>query len=159
MRPEHFIVSKTDERGRIAYANPTFIEFSGYSESELLGKQHNIVRHPDMPRGIFQFLWNTIGSGKECRAYVKNMARNGDHYWVFATVTPDFDPSGRITGYFSVRRAPDRRIIERIEPVYRQMCRIETETGPKGACEASIRRFTELLKSKGMTYEQFLVEV
>ena len=70
MREQDFLVSKTDLKGRITYGNRIFIEFSGYSEAELLGKQHNIVRHPDMPRGVFKFLWDTIQQKRECFAYV-----------------------------------------------------------------------------------------
>ncbi len=80
MREDDFIVSKTDLKGRITYCNRIFIEFSGYSEAELLGAQHNIVRHPDMPRGVFQFLWDTLGQKTECFAYVKNMCRDGAFY-------------------------------------------------------------------------------
>jgi len=77
MREDDFIVSKTDLKGRITYGNRIFIEFSGYAESELVGSQHNIIRHPDMPRGVFKFLWDTIQAKEECCAYVKNMAKDG----------------------------------------------------------------------------------
>ena len=103
MREDDFLVSKTDLKGRITYGNRIFIEFSGYSEAELLGSQHNIVRHPGMPRGIFRFLWDTIGQKKECFAYVKNMSKAGGFYWVFANVTPSINPQGEVEGYFSVR--------------------------------------------------------
>ncbi|MCU7947140.1 MAG: PAS domain-containing protein, partial [Candidatus Thiodiazotropha sp. (ex Cardiolucina cf. quadrata)] len=86
-----FIVSKTDLKGHITYANRVFMRMAQYKESELLGVQHNIIRHPDMPRGVFRLLWNTIESGKECFAYVKNMSKNGDFYWVYANVTVDYD--------------------------------------------------------------------
>lgn len=88
MREDDFIVSKTDLQGIITYGNRIFIEFSGYTEAELLGSQHNIIRHPDMPRGVFKFLWDTLHAEKECCAYVKNMAKDGSFYWVFANVTP-----------------------------------------------------------------------
>ncbi|MDD4944078.1 MAG: PAS domain-containing protein, partial [Rhodoferax sp.] len=104
MRDDDFIVSKTDLKGRITYCNRIFVEFSGYSEHELLGAQHNIVRHPDMPRGVFKFLWDTLEIRKECFAYVKNMSKDGSFYWVFANITPDFDVHGEPQGYFSVRR-------------------------------------------------------
>jgi len=91
MRKEEFIVSKTDLTGRITYGNRIFIEFSGYSEAELLGAQHNIIRHPDMPRAVFNLLWDTIAQGNEIFAYVKNMSKDGGFYWVFANVTPSYD--------------------------------------------------------------------
>lgn len=87
MRENDFIVSKTDLKGRITYGNRIFIEYSGYTEEELLGAPHNIIRHPDMPRGVFKFLWDTLAAEKECFAYVKNMAKDGSYYWVFANVT------------------------------------------------------------------------
>ncbi len=84
MRDDDFIVSKTDLKGRITYCNRVFIEFSGYEAFELMGEQHNIVRHPDMPRGVFKFLWDTLGQQKECFAFVKNLCKDGSYYWVFA---------------------------------------------------------------------------
>ncbi|MCG7947778.1 MAG: PAS domain S-box protein, partial [Candidatus Thiodiazotropha taylori] len=75
-----FIVSKTDTKGRIVYANRLFMKISGYREAELLGKQHNLLRHPDMPRGVFHLLWSKIMQGEECFAYIKNLCKNGDHY-------------------------------------------------------------------------------
>ena len=90
------IVSKTDLKGRITYANSTFCHIAGYSEAELLGQPHSIIRHPDMPRAVFRLVWDTIAAGREIFGYVKNMARSGDHYWVFAHVTPSFDAQGNI---------------------------------------------------------------
>ena len=92
------IVSKTDLKGRITYGNEVFIKLSGYEERELLGKPHNIVRHPQMPKCIFKLLWERIQSGEEIFAYVVNQAKNGDHYWVFANVTTSFDNNGKIIG-------------------------------------------------------------
>ena len=95
------IVSKTDLKGRITYANQTFCHVAGYDEAELLGQQHSIVRHPDMPRAVFKLLWDTLGEGKEIFAYVKNMTKHGDYYWVFAHVTPSYDGAGKLVGYHS----------------------------------------------------------
>src|SRR5580704_8741733 len=81
---DEIIASKTDVKGVITYANRTFMEVSLYSEEELLGQPHSIVRHPDMPRCVFKLLWDTIQKGDEIFAYVKNMCKNGDFYWVFA---------------------------------------------------------------------------
>ncbi|MBV1776770.1 PAS domain-containing protein [Burkholderiaceae bacterium DAT-1] len=157
MRDYDFIISKTDAKGRLVYANQTFIEFSGFSEAELLGQQHNIVRHPDMPRGVFKLLWDTLTQGKEIFAYVKNMQKDGGFYWVFANVTPDYDPSGNIIGYFSVRRAPRKPAVQKISVIYQQMIDIEKQAGPKHACEASLRYLNETLAQEGMTYENFIL--
>ena len=88
MREDDFIFTKADAQGNLTYCNPIFIEFSGYTDMELLGKPHNIVRHPDIPRAVFQPLWQAIKSDDEFFGFVKNMSRDGSHYWVFATATP-----------------------------------------------------------------------
>ena len=118
---DEFIVSKTDTKGIITYCNRVFMHIAGYSEAELLGKQHNIVRHPDMPRGVFRFLWQTLQDGEEFFGYVKNMCKSGAYYWVFANVTPDYDARGRVVGYYSVRRKPSDQAIAALAPIYKEM--------------------------------------
>ena len=145
MRENDFIVSKTDTRGIITYGNPIFIEFSGYTEQELLGSQHNIIRHPDMPRSAFKLVWDTIQSGKEVFAYVKNMSKDGSFYWVFTHITPDFGPTGNIVGYYSVRRCPKRTAIEKIETVYQKMLAAEQAAGAKNAIEAGTKVLVDVL--------------
>lgn len=159
MRENDFIVSKTDTKGRITYGNEIFIEFSGYSEEELLGSQHNIIRHPDMPRGVFKFLWDNIAAGNEVFAYVKNLAKDGSYYWVYANVTPDYDSSGNIIGYFSVRRAPKKSSIATIEGLYRQMLEKEKSAGAKEACNASLGFLVNFLKDKGLSYEELIMAI
>lgn len=156
MREGDFIVSKTDTRGIITYGNPIFIEFSGYTEQELLGSQHNIIRHPDMPRSAFKLAWDTIQSGKEFFAYVKNMSKDGSYYWVFTHITPDFGPSGKIVGYYSVRRCPKDSAIQKIIPVYQQMLAAEQAAGAKQAIEAGTKVLVDLLTSTGMSYEELV---
>ncbi|MEZ5614169.1 MAG: PAS domain-containing protein [Rhodocyclaceae bacterium] len=159
MREEDFIVSKTDLKGRITYGNRIFIEFSGYSESELLGAQHNIIRHPDMPRGVFKFLWDTLAEGKECFAYVKNLAKDGSFYWVFANVTPSYDAQGRVEGYLSVRRKPKPAAVELLAGVYRLMLEAEQKAGPRDAMAASLGLLTGILKDKGVPYDEFILSL
>jgi PAS domain S-box-containing protein len=118
---DEIIVSKTDVKGIILYANRTFLKVSGYTEAEILGKPHNIIRHPAMPRCVFKLLWDTIASGTEIFAYVKNMAKSGDYYWVFAHVTPTVDAGGRTIGYHSSRRSPERRQVELFEGIYAKL--------------------------------------
>ena len=98
---DEIIVSKTDTKGRLTYVNQLFQTIADYKEDELIGQPHNIVRHPDMPRCVFKLLWDTIASGNELFAYVVNRCKFGDHYWVFAHVTPTFDAQGQITGFHS----------------------------------------------------------
>jgi PAS domain S-box-containing protein len=156
MRENDFIVSKTNPKGIITYGNPTFIEFSGYSEEELLGSQHNIVRHPDMPRAAFQLAWDTIRSGKEFFGYVKNMAKDGSYYWVFTHITPDFDQQRNIVGYTSVRRCPKRDAVNKVEPVYRQMLQAEQSAGARDAIAAGTAVLIDVLKQTGMSYEELV---
>lgn len=156
MREDDFIVSKTDPKGIITYCNPIFIEFSGYSEAELLGSQHNIIRHPDMPRAAFKLVWDTIQSGREVFAYVKNMSKDGGFYWVFTHVTPDFDQSGTIVGYTSVRRCPKRKAVEAVAPVYQQMLQAEKAAGAKDAIAAGTQVLVDLLTKTGMSYEELI---
>lgn len=156
MRENDFIVSKTDPKGIITYCNPIFIEFSGYTEQELLGSQHNIVRHPDMPRAAFKLVWDTIQSGKEVFAYVKNMSKDGGYYWVFTHVTPDFGPSGNIVGYTSVRRCPSRQAVEKVAPVYQQMVAAEKSAGARDAIAAGTQVLVDLLTKTGMSYDELV---
>lgn len=156
MRENDFIVSMTDLKGRITYGNRIFIEFSGYSEEELLGTQHNIIRHPDMPRAVFKLLWDVISSGEECSAYVKNLAKDGSFYWVFANVTPMLDQQGSIAGYFSVRRKPDPVALQTMSEVYRLMLEEEQRAGAKDAIAASTKLLLDILSQKGMSYDEFI---
>lgn len=156
MREDDFIVSKTTAKGIITYGNPIFIEFSGYSEEELLGVQHNIIRHPDMPRTAFKLAWDTIAAGQEFFGYVKNMAKDGSYYWVFTHISPDFDRNRNIVGYTSVRRCPKREAIGKIEPVYRQMLQAEQAVGAAQAIAAGTRVLVDLLQQTGMSYEELV---
>ena len=113
------IVSKTDLQGRITYVNKDFIAISGFTEAELIGEPHNIVRHPDMPPEAFADLWQTLKAGRPWTGLVKNRCKNGDYYWVLANATPIWD-KGQITGYMSVRRKVDQAAIDQHEAVYRQ---------------------------------------
>lgn len=159
MREEDFIVSMTDTKGRITYGNRIFIEFSGYAEKELLGAQHNIIRHPDMPRAVFKLLWDKIQGGDECFAYVKNMAKDGSFYWVFTNVTPTFDMSGNITGYMSVRRKPKLSGIQAVTPLYAAMLEAERRAGAANAIAASSKILVDLLNEKGLSYDELIFAI
>ena len=156
MREDDFIVSKTNAKGIITYGNPIFIEFSGYFEAELIGSQHNIIRHPDMPRAAFKLAWDTIQAGNEFFGYVKNMSKDGGFYWVFTHISPDFSSNGTIVGFTSVRRFPKRAALEKIEPVYRQMLQAEKNAGARDAIAAGTQVLVDVLKQTGMGYEQLV---
>jgi methyl-accepting chemotaxis protein len=114
------LVSKTNLKGVITCANPRFVEICGFSAEELLGKSHNIVRHPDVPPAIFENLWTTIKAGKPWTGVVKNRCKNGDFYWVEANVSPVFR-DGQIVEYLSVRTLPSREQIREAEALYRSV--------------------------------------
>ncbi len=155
MREEDFIVSKTDTKGRITYCNEIFMEMAKLPESELLGKPHNIVRHPDMPKVVFKVLWDYIQKGEEIFAYVKNMAADGSFYWVYANVTPSYDNNNNIIGYYSVRIKPSDKALEVIKPLYEKLKSLETS----GGITASEAHLNNLLKEKGVSYDEFVVSI
>lgn len=155
--PDEIIVSKTDPKGVITYANSVFLRIAGYTEDEILGQSHNIVRHPDMPRCVFKLLWDTIAAGKEIFAYVLNMAKEGDHYWVFAHVTPTFDADNHIIGYHSNRRVPEAGPKQACAALYQLLLAEEKKhSSPKDGIEASLAMMTALLKDKGIGYDEFV---
>lgn len=155
---DDIIVSKTDLKGRITYANRTFCRIAGYNEREIVGQPHSIVRHPEMPRAVFKLLWDTILEGREIFAYVMNMAKNGDFYWVFAHVTPSYDAAGRMIGFHSNRRVPDRQVLERsIIPVYAALLREEkSHKNGKDALAAGYKELEAFVQTRKMTYDQLV---
>lgn len=97
------IISSTDLKGIITYVNRKFCQIAGYTKDELMGENHNIVRHPDMPKATFQEVWNTIQAGEEWTGIVKNLRKDGRYYWVYSHITP-IVTDGEITGYTAARR-------------------------------------------------------
>jgi PAS domain S-box-containing protein len=155
---EEIIVSKTDLKGRLTYVNDVFLKLASYTEKECLGEPHSKIRNPDMPRCIFNLLWDTIQDGREIFAYVVNRSANGDHYWVLAHVTPSKDQSGNVIGYHSNRRVPNREILENtIMPLYKSLLAEEQKhPNSKDGMEASMAMVTSLLQEKGMAYDEFI---
>ena len=158
---DEIVVSKTDLAGIITYANDVFVHYAGYSEEELMGAPHSIVRHPDMPRCVFKLLWDTLEAGREIFAYVVNLAATGDHYWVFAHATPSLDANGKIIGYHSMRRAPRREVVTGvIQPLYRQLLEEEERhRDRKAGMAASSKMLADLLATKGLTYDQLVLSL
>ena len=158
---EDIIVSKTDLKGKMTYVNSVFCQVSGYEESELLGKPHNLIRHPDMPRGVFKLLWDRIQAGHEVFAYVKNLCKGGEYYWVLAHVTPTLGPNGAILGYHSNRRVPSREAISAVESVYGELLALEAKiSNPKRAAEAGMKAVLDLVESAGFpSYDAFVFSI
>jgi PAS domain S-box-containing protein len=154
------IVSKTDPKGRITYANDVFSRVSQYSVTELLGAPHSIVRHPDMPRCVFKLLWDTIEAKQEIFAYVLNMAKSGDSYWVFAHVTPTCNAEGEIIGYHSNRRKPERAQVAKLAPLYRDLLSLENRAADRkqGMLQA-YERLVSILLEKKISYDEFVFSI
>jgi PAS domain S-box-containing protein len=154
---DEIIVSKTDPNGLITYTNDVFIRVSGYTETELIGSPHSMIRHPQMPRAIFKLLWDTVQQRQELFAYVCNLCNNGDHYWVLAHVTPTFGPGGGIVGFHSNRRVPGRGAIAQIKPIYDRLFAEERKHATKlDGLAASSQLLTEILKELGMPYDEWV---
>lgn len=119
-----FLVSETDEKGVIRFANRDFCTIAEYEIDELIGKPHNVVRHKDMPKVAFKDLWETVKKGNIWTGYVKNATKNGDFYWVFATVYPFISCDGT-KGYLSCRRKASRDEIEKMSKIYEELIKQE----------------------------------
>ena len=155
--PNELIVSKTDLKGRITYANSVFLRVAGYEEHEVLGKAHNIIRHPDMPRCVFKLLWERLEEEREVFAFVVNRCKNGDHYWVFAHVTPSYNAGGRHVGYHSNRRVPRAEALEPITALYADLRRVERQHQTPGAqWGASLPVLHERIAAMGTTYDELV---
>ncbi|WP_116112995.1 PAS domain-containing protein [Austwickia chelonae] len=154
---DELIVSKTDLKGVITYANDVFTRVSGYREEELIGAPHNIVRHPDCPGGVFKLLWDTISRGQEIFAYVKNQTREGGYYWVLTHVTPTCNQAGDTIGYHSSRRSPERAAIAEVEALYGLM-RVEEarHSHRRDAASAGLNLVTGILADRGITYDEYV---
>ena len=153
---DDLIVTKTDLKGRLTYTNDVFLTISAVTEAQALGRAHNLIRHPDMPRGIFRLLWDTLAAGEELFAYVQNLALDGASYWVFAHVTPSYDAHGTPCGYHSTRRAPHRQALEEVRRTYAQMLDVEARHAGRGADEASLAWLVDDLARRGLTYSEWL---
>jgi len=146
------IISKTDMSGKITYANDTFIELSAFSKDELLGAPHNIIRHPDMPKALFYFMWDRINRGKNFKAVVKNITKNGDAYWVVTDFSIKKAPDGSVKYYTAFREGAPSYVVRDISLVYKEILKIEETQG----MEISIKHFEALMDKKNMNYEEWI---
>jgi len=152
---DDFIISKTDINGNILYCNEMFSKISGYDASDLIGANHNLIRHPDMPKLAFKILWDLIKEKKEFFGFVKNLIKDGSYYWVFAYITPDFDNNGNIISYTSVRRKATQSAIDTIIPIYKLL--IDAEKS--GGVEASFKVLNNYLKEHNTSYDEFIINL
>jgi len=153
---KRYIVSKTDAKGVILYGNDYFMEISGYSEKELVGKPHNIVRHPDMPKVAFKLMWDRIKEGKNFMAVVKNLAKDGSYYWVVTDFEPKVDPiSNEIISHTAFRKAAPQKAIDALTPLYAKLLELEVD----GGMEASEAYLREYLEENHTTYDELINKV
>jgi len=152
---KRYIVSKTDPQGIIEYGNDYFVKVSGYKESELIGKPHSIIRHPDMPKIAFKLMWDRISKGNNFIAVVKNLAKDGSYYWVVTDFEPKVDPiTNEILLHTAFRKAAPQKAIDIMAPIYEKLIEIEKE----GGMEASEKFLRGFLEEKNTTYDDFINE-
>jgi PAS domain S-box-containing protein len=154
---DELIVSKTDPRGVITYANDVFLRVSGYALDEVIGQPHNLIRHPAMPKAVFKLLWDTLGQGREIFAYINNLAADGAHYWVLAHVTPSYGAGGKVIGYHSNRRRPSPKAVAEITPLYERLLADERRhPNARAAVASSSALLGELVAAQAEDYETFI---
>jgi PAS domain S-box-containing protein len=154
--PKRYIVSKTDPKGIIEYGNDYFVEISGYSETELVGQPHNIIRHPDMPKITFKMMWDRIQRRENFMALVKNLSKEGFYYWVVTEFETKLDPlTNEIIGYTAFRKAAPRDAIRKIEPLYGKLLEIEKI----GGMDASEKYLKGYLEERNVTYDDFIDDI
>lgn len=160
MDDDDIIVSKTNPKGHLVYANDVFLDISDFTLDDVLGKPHAIVRNDAMPRCIFKLLWDTIQSGQEIFAYVVNKTKFGDHYWVLAHVTPSRDEQGNITGYHSNRRKPSPRAVSEIGKLYERLLAAEQSSkNRKSGMQDGYDLLMTILREKGQDYDEFVLSL
>jgi PAS domain S-box-containing protein len=151
-----YIMSRTDINGNIEFGNDYFFEISGYTANELIGRSHNIIRHPDMPKVIFKLMWERLKQGKNIFAVVKNMAKDGRYYWVTTKFEIKKHPvDNTIVGYMAFRQAASPSAVETMENLYAELREIEES----GGVEASEKYLIGYLDSKRKTYDEFVDDV
>lgn len=155
MPEDDYIVSQTDLRGVITYSNNIFQKISGYTPEELIGSNHNLIRHPDMPRITFALCWEKIKEGEEFLGFIKNLRKDGGFYWVFAYITPEIDEEGELTGYTSFRRKPSSKSLHVIEPLYKELLEMEADGGLAMAREY----INSFLESQQLSYTEFVLHL
>ena len=151
-----YIFSTTTPSGRITSVNDVLVAYSGYSRTELLGSQHNILRHPDMPRAVFWLAWDTLQAGEDFMGYIKNMSKDGGYYWVFSQIQPEYDKDGGVIGYRSVRRQPRRSAVAAASALYAEMLAAEQAVETRDAIAAGLAVLRRHLGAQGQSYEQMV---
>ena len=150
------IISRTDKRGTIIQCNAIFAKMSGWTEDEIMGSNHNLIRHPDMPQLAYKLVWDIIKDKGEFFGYVKNLRKDGGYYWVFAYIVGEWDDNGNFINFTSYRRYAPRLAVKTMELIYKLLLAVEKRSG----MEASERALNKYLASVGFAlYDQFIVDL
>ena len=152
--PDKVIMSKTDHKGVIQYVNDYFIEICGYNQDELIGKPHNIIRHPDMPKVIFKTMWQKLHKGENLYAIVKNLTKDGSYYWVVTKFETTYDEHGKIISHYARRKSVPTEVRETAESIYKIILDIE-----KYDVELAEKTFYEILEKYGLTYDDLFLGI
>ncbi|WP_459212828.1 PAS domain-containing protein [Aquimarina rhabdastrellae] len=153
--PERALMSKTNPRGVIEYANDYFMTISGYEEQELIGQPHNVIRHPDMPKVIFKWLWRRLQEKKNMHAIIKNLAKDGRYYWVITDFEVKLNDMNEVASIVARRRTPPRMTIASIKDLYKKLLAIEQAQ----SVEVSERYLIGFLEEQGMTYDEYIEDI
>ena len=152
--PSKVIMSKTDYKGVIQYANEYFMTICGYEEYELMGKPHNVIRHPDMPKVIFKFMWERLHKGENIYAIVKNLAKDGSYYWVMTTFETTYDEDGDILAHYARRKAVPIEARKTFEDLYKRIIKIENQNE-----EVAEKYFYGFIEDSGKTYDELFLSI
>jgi len=152
---EEVLISVTDPKGKIIEANDIFVKISGYSKDELVGSQHNMIRHPDMPRVMFKIVWDHIKDRENVMAVVKNLAKDGRYYWVVTDFVTQVDADRNVINYTAYRRPVHEKVKDAVIPLYKTLCAIEEFDGMDASEKFLINYFEKI----GMTYDEMVEEI
>jgi PAS domain S-box-containing protein len=152
---EEVLISVTDPKGIITEVNEIFTKVAGYSEEELVGASHNIIRHPDMPKVMFKIVWDHIMDKENVMAVMKNLAKDGKYYWVVTDFVTKVDADRNIINYTAYRRPVSDKVKEAVVPLYKALCAIEDIAG----MEASEKFLGDYFERLGMTYDELIEEI
>jgi PAS domain S-box-containing protein len=153
-----FIISKTDPDSYITYINQNFCKVSGYSERELIGQNHDIVRNDLMPHGIYNLMWEHLKAEEEFWGYIVNLNKDNSYYWALINVAPFYE-NNSLTGYFAVRRAPSAEALKTIKPLYQSMCQTERAASPEQQLPLSSAILWQAITKEYQTYAEFVLSL
>ncbi len=150
---DKILISKTDTQGNITYCSPSFLQLCGYDEQELMGRSHNLLRHPDMPKGIYYLMWENLKANREFNAFILNKTKSGQSYWAFTNITPVHTVEGKLVGYTCAKRPANEAGIGLFSVYYEQMRDEERRLGDNEGPRKSAQLLQEILAATGDSYE------